>query len=736
MLFVFILMVFLGLAPMGNAQNISVTSGEHEDFSRLVLTFSKPFDWVLAREASGYTLSTGQNIPNYDLSDAFRRLTNKRVTDIRREPMTGALYIAVNCECYAIPFELRTGILVIDIRDGTAPSGSSFELARDGTLSPPLIGAAAISGKSNSSSDVVTKRKNKSESTNLISAIESAARTPPALSPRISEAAMENTRYELLWQISKGAADGVVDVTTNLEPPPAKSQDISQNTNIGIGPELGITAKTSEKISNLMTEDGKKCFSNEDVDMGPWAGENDNTFSFSENTTGLVAEFDRPNRASIEHAVKYLLALGFGAEARALLKSFKVESKNRNLWEALSYLVDEAGSPVTAFQGMEVCNTYAALWAFLAKPEIPLTNEIETSAILRAFSNLPSHMRRHLGREIATRFLNRNDFHAAHAVKASMFRSSMEADASVQMLNAEIQLSNDEIESAELILGKLSGASGPVGIHSAVALIEAKVGAGHVVPEHLTVATEAMLHEAKGGENESPLRNALALAYASQNKYQKSFALIPKSQKESVLLWSLLGHQGDDNSLLSEAVVKKLDTLPELPLEVKAKISDRLIRLGFSKEAASWTVQKTQPLRTDDDNVNIGLEVQVPQRIITSNAKNVDISKESNFEKSAEKIEASSKKKESIDRSNMNSNPDRGGAASREIELSSIMKSQKKHLLQEDISFGKNEARQNSDIIKIDVVRPKDFVGTLGDTRSLVNQSSGILKDLKKLLLN
>jgi hypothetical protein len=67
------ILLFL-LSTQVQAQSVRVTSGEHEGFSRLVLTMPESNDWAFGRVEDGYALTLKSGNPRYDLSDVYRRL--------------------------------------------------------------------------------------------------------------------------------------------------------------------------------------------------------------------------------------------------------------------------------------------------------------------------------------------------------------------------------------------------------------------------------------------------------------------------------------------------------------------------------------------------------------------------------------------------------------------------------------------------------------------------------------
>ena len=597
----FALIIWISLASISNAQSVSVTSGEHDGFSRLVLTFSKPVDWTLSRKGEGYNLSTEESITRYDFSDAFRRLTAKRLTDLKVDPKSGAILITLNCACYAMPFELRRGVLVIDITDGVAPDGSSFEFATDGKLYPPLT----ISQKKLTGSALKPKTQKTNEKPSVPSplntAIDSAARVSSAATSALpTTVSVEKIRDELLWQLSKGAGTGLVDIADGIGRGLHDSSPVNGSENIRVGAEIGIEMNSANQGPNHMTDNGKNCLSNEQLDIAAWLPEVDAVSTFSQNTTGLVGEFDYPDAANISRTVKYLLALGFGAEGRVLLKAFSVSVEDHNVLEAISHIVDLEELSGGVFQNMEICNTSAAFWAILANSEV---KKVDTPSVLRAFSGLPLHLRRHLGPSLADKFLARNDTNTARAIRDAILRAPGNPDDPIKMMQAGIELANGMTKSAEEILVPLSGTIGTAGILSTVALINAQIDAGEEIDKRLTMTGEALLHEAKGGMHEPALREAVALAYASQDRFQEAFGLISKVDDESLPIWRILADMGSDSALLSEAIVNNLNAPPELPPEIIRRLANRLLKLGFPDQTLFWLIQNKnnkKPLSEED----------------------------------------------------------------------------------------------------------------------------------------
>ena len=123
----FLLLIWLAVAALpAEAAPVKVTTGAHQGFTRLVMEFGAPVNWSVGRTEAGYALKIEGQTPGYDLSQVFQLIGRERLAAIWSDPASGELRISIGCACHAIPFEFRPGIVVIDLRDGPPPSGSSF----------------------------------------------------------------------------------------------------------------------------------------------------------------------------------------------------------------------------------------------------------------------------------------------------------------------------------------------------------------------------------------------------------------------------------------------------------------------------------------------------------------------------------------------------------------------------------------------------------------------------------
>ncbi len=595
------------------AERVAVQSGEHGDFTRLVLDFAAPVAWQMTRTEGGYQLTFERPDMRFDLTDVFRPIPRTRLSSIWADPETGALMLGIGCACHAFPFELRADVLVIDLRDGSAPAGSSFEVAADGRAMPPVAArtparprarpdVAVASGSDEPAGQGYDWLKQLGTATAPAGMPAMASATPPPAGDRPPMPAAANgderpaadqgdgLRDELLRQISNGAARGTVELAPHKPGSGAKSPEGMAHGHlpqIRIGGDAGVDPAAADRPAHSLTAEGIRCLPDEAVDLGAWGDDAPVADTIALRTGALFGEFDRVDQAKAETAVKYLLYLGFGAEARVLIEGLPVEGPEVALWSVLASVVDGEAVSGNEISGMEICDGSVALWAMLARPALAPGQQVQTGAVLRAFSALPLHLRRHLGPLLADRFLEKGDAGAVRAIRDAILRPGGDPGPAVRLMEAELHEASGLGADKDALVA-LQSAPGPTAAAATVAAIRAIVAQGDTVDMAILTATEALLREYKGAEEEPALRHALALAQATQGDFDSPFALLPDDDPGRADIWALLAERGPEAALLTHALPGGAASVPKVSPGTRQRMARRLIDAGFPDAALDW----------------------------------------------------------------------------------------------------------------------------------------------------
>lgn len=122
-----VFLIVAGLASAAQADTVKVQAGDHDGFTRLVVSPGKMTDWSLGRTMDGYELRLTTPDAQFDVGRIFDRIKRQRIADIGPGARPGALGLTLGCDCHATVFAMGGGKIVIDITDGPPPKSSPFE---------------------------------------------------------------------------------------------------------------------------------------------------------------------------------------------------------------------------------------------------------------------------------------------------------------------------------------------------------------------------------------------------------------------------------------------------------------------------------------------------------------------------------------------------------------------------------------------------------------------------------
>ncbi len=574
-----------------HAAPVIVKSGEHDGFTRLVMDLGAPITWRVGRSLDGYALHFDGAPPTYDLTQAFALIGKGRLAALWADPESGDLRIGIACACHALPFEFRPGIVVIDLKDGPPPKGSSFELAIDGSSAPVLAGRdlAMLRPKPRPGEWVAGYdwlQPPPRQANTAQGAADASVGT-------ISDLNLDPLRKTLMWQLSKGAAEGVVDLTMPSDAHLATGSEVVTDVETSTGEDLNNNLSATPQE---LAAQGQPCITNDALDLASWGTSDPIADQLANRQVGLLGEFDRPESAAITKAVKLNLFLGFGVEARQLLIAFPFESPERAVWSSLAHLLDDDEDVSPAFAGLAACDSAAALWAVLTGGSLTKGPQVNAPAVLLAFSRLPLHLRRQLAPRLTERFLAMRDQNSARAVKDAVMRAPDQESAEMAQVGAEIDMSLHDPRSAEAALAPMLRDSGTSTPDVIVSFVEARVAQNLPIKAELVSTLAGLVRETPEGKDRSRVVFALIVSQAASGDFDSAFAGLSENPDAESDLWRLLATIGTDADLLNHAVLG--DGASDISVDEKSAevLAQRLSDLDFAAAAGVWLDKVSDPL--------------------------------------------------------------------------------------------------------------------------------------------
>lgn len=583
----YIFLFLLYLWPMSAmAAPIRVTSGEHEGFTRLVLDLQGPADWQVGRTADGYELSVGIPDARFDLSDAFRLIPRRRLVSLWPDPQTGNLHLGLACACHALPFELRPGIVVVDLRDGPAPPGASFEMSLQGSPMPALAPHAPARPMPRPADLQAALQLTGPEWRNL--ALQSARLNSAPLSVLPTTPDQPPLRDALITELSRGAAAGLIELARPPDGPPPAVGPTPEYLRFTLGDRPGLLIGPDRPSEGGLTAQGQACLPDDRLDIANWAGQTPIAEQFAAARSNLYGEFDHLDADSLTRGLKFYLSIGFGAEALQLLHLPGVTQGTESaVWQSMALLVDGKADPDSAFQDMAACDSAASLWAVLSKPDLTVQDHVNAAAVRRSFTALPTHLRRQLGPGLVERFLRLGDTETVRVLQAAQLRGLGGGAEAQSAARAAEALAKGQVEEAGAALAPLAQGNGAATALALVDQAKARLAAGLPVSPETVTALRALALEQRETEAAPDLQRLIALAEAGSGDFEAAFSALSDVPEATEGVWKILAEAAPDDEFLARAVLPE-GAVPNLAGPLRQAVAERLLVLGLGAPAETW----------------------------------------------------------------------------------------------------------------------------------------------------
>ncbi len=606
-----ILVLFILLCPLGlEAQEIAVRSGEHGTFTRLVFDMPGGADWSVESTAEGAAISIDPAV-GFDTGAAFSRITRERISRLRSEG--GVLIAEFACDCIADSFQMDD-MLVVDVRQ-----------LRDGEERPPAIATAGTMNTSGGPNEVSPLRAGLSEirvgqmpgigpepkrnpfmpmldieSADVATAAQS--RDAGVAATRPNGTKVTDLSADLARQLATAATKGVLTSSAQTIPSPrpdATTRDeITDDIPPGTTDISDALTPLLEELSDVTAREARlriganECLSPERLALASWVTQEDPFADLSMRRQELFGEFDRPNPNAIRELSKAYLYLGFGAEAKAT-ERLHPDGPDPVLM-GLAEILDGGRAAAGRLVGMTGCDGPAALWSLLGSESLPETAQIDTKAIVRAFEDLPRHLRSSLGPRLVERLAEEGRRDAAREVVVRLERMLGGSNDEISLATARIDALDGAIAEAQSILAELASRQSSVTAEAVVDSLQLVAQTDGTVSGDLVELSGALASEYREQEQGPALWLSHMRALVASSAFETAFDTLSGAQgmPEGIIsaaateLFSALAQDADDLSFLKLAILHG-NIAAEVPdEEPHYALADRFLDLGFPDEAS------------------------------------------------------------------------------------------------------------------------------------------------------
>lgn len=620
------------LAGAAQAQVARVLTGEHEDFTRVVVNIPAGADWQLGRTDLGYGLRV-PGVAGYDLSGFFDLIPQDRIRSVSEDPRNSQMTLEVVCPCTADAYLFRPTFLVIDISDGLPGPEAAFEAALNPPVLPeprapalPLIALREITGRDiitpepprpgpvpgpfdvtgNTLLPLVIPRQNTAAAPvaaaapNRPAPAEATASAEEPAEAADTAARLAALEAAIVTGLAQGLTEGALESARNLPDDPADDALAELNAALAGLALPGITARTGadplaqpDRAPPALAQDGRACLPDAYFNVADWGADEGFFDQINAARRALLGEFDRPDEEAVTALARLYVYFGFGREARQVLTLDGLRGQERRYLDALARIMDRDPLPDGLFAAQVSCPGPVALWAMMADETPPFDATVDRVAVLRQFKLLPQRLQVHLGPRLSNKFILIGDTDAALQV---LDTAQSQPDPSIEVALADATLS-EALGAPEAAIATVTSIAreDPRATPAAMTrFFEDGIEAGVQFTDADFLTADSLRFETTGTPEATALAAAQARAYLAMGRFDASDALITETADNlsPEVSASLTG------ALVSAATTQMTDgrflefiwsrDISALPASLQTPVAARLTDLGFPARAEGF----------------------------------------------------------------------------------------------------------------------------------------------------
>lgn len=597
-----VLLFFVAVMPV-QAAEINVRSGEHEDFTRLVLRIPEKTGWDLENAINSARLTVDLPELKFAFDTVFDRVPRKRLKELRQSQSGAPLEISFACDCEARAFVQSGTLLVVDIRDRPASNPRVVLPLLTSDETRPSVKEGVQSIEDHPIEDRTENSAQLPQSNGGLRGSATPQIAPSFKSPGLGGRTVENRLYSRIMR-------GVDQEVLTLDPREAGGTDetnakaqaeLANTLALGLGlPNLRVTTVVDRDLrASHQNATGQpsapRCIDEARLLVEDWADETPFTAQYARLREDLFGEFDRVDDQVALSLVRFYIHFGFGDEARVNLDLLQTASSERMLLAALAAAVDGRTAPQpNPLAGLQGCDNAAALWSVLSEQRAP--ENTDTNAVLRSYGRLPAHLRAYLGPALGEYLSEAGFVDAARHLIRAVERSDEADTSSIAVVEAKLAGLENKPEIAEQKLTEvIEDASASTHAPQAlIELIEKRWSEGGTVTEQELLLADSFLREYRTSKIGPQMQTAYVIALGLSAQFDAAMAvLLAPGQDREAPIWQdtvdrilkrMITH-ADDITFLRHVATLDGDPFFAARTETSKAAALRLNELGFFEEA-------------------------------------------------------------------------------------------------------------------------------------------------------
>ncbi len=502
------------LQPAMALAGITVRSGEHAAYSRLVFPLKGKMKWRMKWLGDRYELRFFPPPGRIDLSNVFRFIPRTRLRSMQAPADLPGVVMIPAAGYHARARELLPGYLVVDFRAGPVRVRETGPLVTPGPARasmigppwPPLLTTSAGRGETEPGqgpAGSTTQARLGGESQKTTSR--------PAKVPPVDQASGETARVffpdirlmlaraHLLAQLRNAREEGVIlpgpegghkadraagaDSANSGIPQPGNSNGsvgLEARRNMSVHPVPGTQ---SVAVPALNPDDLARCPDDRVFRLPFDRRQGRMPVALGALRSGIVNEAGRVDPGKLENMVRFFISRRMGVEARALLDSYPGILTDASLLADMARVIEiGAGAPDGALGRYVGCPGEAGIWAIFSRPYLTATSYADGQSLLSDFAMLPAGLRHLLGAGLVGRLRKAGALRLASGIAALTQRAPGPESDEFKLEKARLDLAMNRTRQARKELSTIASGRSPIAAEAMTLFLEAGLKAGVPAP--------------------------------------------------------------------------------------------------------------------------------------------------------------------------------------------------------------------------------------------------------------
>lgn len=598
--------ILMALSGPALAQTLTVRSGEHNGFTRLVTRLPDGAEWRLEQDGPQARLFILSADAVFDTTGVFGRIRRDRLAALSQDGPGAPMELDLACNCPVTSFIDDGSYVVLDIADQVSEEPVRFglsepsepvelDMAEEPQRSGPALPNVLPLLAGNAAAQLAASGQGFGS---VMDAGEPGAMRAEELEEPLEDdgmnaaAALRQSERILQDQLSRAATQGLVEID------PEALRDIETQTDADdpfsdLPANVNMRATTSVDRDMVMVTTPQSvsgisgyCLPPAKVDLSAWGDDRPFGHQIGAYRTRMAGEFDDLSTSDLIGLARTYLHFGFGAEARQLLQESGTDNRDIPILIALSQLLDDGYLEEPHPLDHQVhCDSVVALWSVLANP-ISTRDAVNSGAILRAFVELPVHIRNHIGPSLVRRFTDAGDSETAELLLRVINRAAPHDGPPMQLAEADLARLNGEQDAADALVEDVAHSGVEESPAALVTLVDRHFDTRKPLPNDTVALLDSYLLEMRRTEIGPDMARAHALALALAGDFSAAFTAIGKldrSQAEGAFVkaLTLLTENADDLTFLELSMGSTTAGAAALPSNLTMDIARRYLDIGF-----------------------------------------------------------------------------------------------------------------------------------------------------------